>query len=101
MTPETTTSPDARAAVKQATLPGCDRVFAERAVRKLASIRRAILRQTNGGIQDLEVDLQSSAVRLRGRCSSFYCKQVAQQSAMLLMVDGEQLVNAIEVSPPR
>jgi hypothetical protein len=36
-------------------------------------------------------------VLLKGRCSTFYCKQLAQHAAMALP-GGNRLVNCIEVS---
>ena len=66
--------------------------------RLLARIKRAIRRNTSGGVQKLAVEMQLECVRLRGQCSSFYCKQVAQQTAMNLLGDGAQLLNEIEVN---
>ncbi len=70
--------------------------------RLLARIKRAIRRNTSGGVQKLTVEMHLDSVRLRGQCSNFYCKQVAQQTAMGLLGDGAQLLNEIEVlSLPR
>jgi osmotically-inducible protein OsmY len=65
--------------------------------RKLARIKRAIRRRTNGDVQELAVELRLGILLLRGRCPSFYCKQVAQQTAMHL-VPGEEIINEIEVA---
>jgi osmotically-inducible protein OsmY len=62
----------------------------------VSRIRRAVRRETRGGVEQLKVDGDSRGVRLRGRCHSFYCKQLAQQAAMRL--SGETTVdNQIEV----
>jgi osmotically-inducible protein OsmY len=69
--------------------------------RRLTRIKRAIRRKTGGGVSELKVELDCNSLVLRGRCSSFYHKQVAQHAAMTLL-DGESLVNEIEVaSKPR
>jgi osmotically-inducible protein OsmY len=61
-----------------------------------ARIRRAIRRETRGGVSDLKVEIEPRTIRLRGYCRSFYCKQLAQQAAMRL--SGETaLDNQIEV----
>ena len=70
--------------------------------RLLARIKRAVRRKTGGGVQDLAVEMEAETIRLRGRCTSFYCKQVAQQAAMHFLAEGAQLQNEIEVvSLPR
>lgn len=66
--------------------------------RLLARIKRAIRRKTSSGVQKLVVELQVEGVRLSGRCTSFYCKQVAQQTAMSYLAEGAQLLNEIEVA---
>jgi osmotically-inducible protein OsmY len=61
-----------------------------------ARIRRAVRRETRGGVKQLKVEIDSRGIRLRGQCCSFYCKQLAQQAAMRL--GGETPVdNQIEV----
>jgi len=62
--------------------------------RRLARIKRAIRRQTAGGVHELAVEMQAGALVLRGHCASFYCKQLAQHAAML---SGETIVNEIKV----
>jgi hypothetical protein len=61
-----------------------------------ASIERAVQQETGHGVRNLSVFVDNDAVVLRGRCDSFYCKQVAQHIAMCLS-HGERLVNGIEV----
>ena len=59
-------------------------------------IRRAVRRETRGGVNQLKVEIDARAIHLRGKCRSFYCKQLAQQAAMRLC--GETPVdNQIEV----
>jgi osmotically-inducible protein OsmY len=59
-------------------------------------IRRAVRRETRGGVSQLKVEIDSRGIRLRGQCRSFYCKQLAQQAAMRL--SGETPVdNQVEV----
>ncbi len=59
-------------------------------------IKRAVRRQTAGGVLDLEVRIDADAIRLHGRCASFYHKQLAQHAAMRL-ADGAAVINEIEV----
>ena len=74
----------------------------EEQARLLARIKRAIRRKTSSGVQKLTVEMQADVVLLRGRCASFYCKQLAQQTAMSYLGDGAALQNEIEViSLPR
>ena len=63
----------------------------------LSRIKRAIRRKTGGGVDGLVVERQTDVVLLRGRCPSFYCKQVAQTAAMSYLLDGQHLQNEIEV----
>lgn len=70
-------------------------------LRLLARIKRNIRRKTSGGVQKLAVHMERETFVLRGTCTSFYCKQVAQEAAMSLINRGEELLsNEIEVSPP-
>jgi osmotically-inducible protein OsmY len=48
----------------------------------LASIKSSVLERTGNKIRDLRVELNSDGVRLRGRCASYYSKQLAQQAVM-------------------
>lgn len=61
-----------------------------------ARIRRAVRRETRGGVSQLKVVVDPRGVHLGGRCRSFYCKQLAQQAAMRLSGDA-RLDNQIEV----
>jgi hypothetical protein len=71
----------------------------EEQLRLLARIKRAVRRKTNSGVQKLAVHQRGEAVVISGACTSFYCKQLAQATAMSLLKSGEQLLNEIEVSP--
>lgn len=51
---------------------------------------------TRGGVRDLEVRITAEDIRLLGRCSTFYCKQLAQHAAKHL-TGGVRLYNEIEV----
>jgi osmotically-inducible protein OsmY len=64
--------------------------------RRLARVKRAIRRQTGGGVHQLKVEVNGETLLLRGRCASFYCKQKAQHAAMGYL-SGETLINEIEV----
>jgi hypothetical protein len=61
-----------------------------------ASIERAVQQETGHGVRNLSVTVESESVVLKGRCNSYYCKQLAQHIAMCL-AHGERLVNGIEV----
>ena len=60
-------------------------------------VHRAILRLAPGRIRELRVDEKSDQLILSGRCSSFYCKQVAQHAAMDLAQGDRQVSNHILV----
>ena len=62
----------------------------------VARIRRTVRRETRGGVSQLKVEVDSRGIRLRGKCNSFYCKQLAQQAAMRLAGDAP-VDNQIEV----
>ncbi len=62
-----------------------------------ALIERAVQRETGHGVRDLSVEVGRKGVRLRGRCASYYCKQLAQHAAMGIP-GGDRLTNSIEVS---
>ncbi len=57
---------------------------------------RSILRIAPGRIRDLRVEVHGETVLLQGRCGSFYCKQVAQQTVMEL-ARSKTVDNRIEV----
>src|SRR5262245_22806295 len=68
----------------------------DEARRRLVRIKRAIRRKTSGGILQLTVDVEGESLVLRGRSSSFYYKQIAQEACMK-QLDGQLLVNEIQV----
>ena len=59
--------------------------------------QRTVRRETNGGVQDLNVRIDPAGIFLQGRCCSFYCKQLAQTAAMRLG-GGASIINEIEVA---
>lgn len=61
-----------------------------------ARIERLIRRETNDKVRELRVLIQDNGITLRGRCGTFYCKQLAQHAAMKVSED-EPLVNEIDV----
>ncbi|OHB72442.1 MAG: hypothetical protein A2V70_14470 [Planctomycetes bacterium RBG_13_63_9] len=62
-----------------------------------ASIERAVQRETGRGVRNLTVEVNRHGVLLKGRCATYYCKQLAQHAAMG-MPGGQRLTNSIEVS---
>jgi len=69
----------------------------EEAEELAASIERAVLRETGHSIRDLSVEVTENDVLLRGRCDSFYSKQLAQHAAMTVP-GSRRLSNCIVVS---
>ena len=67
------------------------------AERLAASIERAVQRETRGGVRNLCVEVNRYGIFLRGRCPTYYLKQLAQH-AVMGMPGGERLTNQIEVS---
>jgi osmotically-inducible protein OsmY len=67
------------------------------AERLAASIERAVQQETGRGVRDLRVEVGEEGVLLRGRCETFYCKQLAQHAAMGIP-GSDPLTNAIEVA---
>jgi hypothetical protein len=62
-----------------------------------AEIARAVQRATRGSLRELRVEIdEQEGVVLHGRCSTYYCKQLAQHAAMGASL-GAQLDNRIEV----
>lgn len=62
-----------------------------------ASIEVAVRNRTRGGVRNLSVEISGDSVFLRGRCTSYYTKQLAQTAAM--RVSGhDRLKNQIEVA---
>lgn len=62
-----------------------------------ASIERAVQQETGHGVRNLSVEVNRDGVHLKGRCATYYCKQLAQHAAMTVP-GGDRLVNSIEVS---
>jgi hypothetical protein len=62
----------------------------------VSAIERAVRRDTRRGVLDLEVKVAADGIHLLGRCSTFYCKQLAQHAAATV-VHGTRLHNDIEV----
>ncbi len=62
-----------------------------------ASIQRAVDQETGHGVRGLCVEINGDGVLLRGRCRTYYCKQLAQHAAMAVP-GGSRLTNSIEVS---
>jgi hypothetical protein len=57
-----------------------------------------VVKQATGqAVRNLVVEVNGPIVRLRGMCSTFYSKQLAQQAVMAVLSD-EQLFNEIEVA---
>ncbi|MBU4272066.1 MAG: BON domain-containing protein [Planctomycetes bacterium] len=69
----------------------------EEAEELAASIERAVQRETGRAVADLTVEVGPQGVRLKGRCDTYYTKQLAQHAAMRIP-GGDRLVNSIEVS---
>ena len=65
-----------------------------------ASIEAAVRRETSSGVRNLSVSVGREGILLQGTCASFYCKQLAQQAAMVLS-QGDPLTNRIEVHGER
>jgi osmotically-inducible protein OsmY len=61
-----------------------------------ASIERAVQQHTGRGIRNLSVEVNRDGILLRGRCNTYYAKQLAQQ-AVMSMRGGGGLTNRIEV----
>ncbi len=62
-----------------------------------ARIERAVRHRTGDAVRSLLVQVSRQGVLLKGRCDTFYCKQLAQQAAMGF-AGNERLTNAIEVA---
>ncbi|MBN1394524.1 MAG: BON domain-containing protein [Pirellulales bacterium] len=69
----------------------------EEAEELAASIERAVQRETGRAVAGLTVEVGPLGVRLKGRCDTYYTKQLAQHAAMSIP-GGDRLVNNIEVS---
>ena len=69
----------------------------EEAEELAASIERAVQRETGLGVADLTVEVGPQGILLKGRCTTYYTKQLAQHAAMSIP-GGDRLINSIEVS---
>ena len=69
----------------------------EEAEELAVSIERAVQRETGRQVRNLSVEVNRDGVRLRGHCTTYYCKQLAQHAAMAVP-GGDRLTNSIEVS---
>ena len=56
------------------------------------SIEQAVQRETGRGVADLTVEVSPQGIQLRGRCNTYYTKQLAQHAAMSIP-GGDRLVN--------
>ena len=62
----------------------------------VAWIERAVQRETGGEVFNLSVEVSNDGILLRGSCTSYYCKQLAQHAAMAVP-GGGRLTNCIVV----
>jgi hypothetical protein len=69
----------------------------EEAEELAASIERAVQLETGRSVDDLTVEVSPQGILLKGRCTTYYTKQLAQHAAMS-MPGGDRLINSIEVS---
>ena len=69
----------------------------EEAEELAASIEKAVQYETGRGVADLFVEVNSQGILLKGRCNTYYTKQLAQHAAMS-MPGGDRLTNRIEVA---
>ncbi|QDU87084.1 hypothetical protein Pla175_04390 [Pirellulimonas nuda] len=61
-------------------------------------IHDRIAKRLGGRVRGLDVQVEDKAITLRGRCATYYTKQLAQHAALGVLED-ETLVNAIVVAP--
>jgi osmotically-inducible protein OsmY len=59
-------------------------------------IERQVRRQTGDKVRELKVEVHRDGIVLKGRCGTYYCKQLAQHAAMGLAGD-RPLTNEIDV----
>jgi hypothetical protein len=69
----------------------------EEAEELAASIEKAVQMETDHGVADLMVEVSHQGILLKGRCSTYYTKQLAQHAAMSIP-GGDRLTNSIEVA---
>lgn len=58
-------------------------------------LKRLIASRTSGQVQGLVVEVVERGILLRGQCSTFYCKQLAQHAVM--ESTERSVINRIEV----
>ena len=69
----------------------------EEAEELATSIEQAVQRETGHGVANLTVEVHPQGILLKGRCNTYYTKQLAQHAAMNIP-GGDRLTNSIEVS---
>jgi len=69
----------------------------EEAEQLAANVERAVSRSTGGAVRNLAVEVNDHGILLKGHCSTYYCKQLAQQAVMSLAGAGH-VTNSIEVT---
>ncbi len=62
----------------------------------MVRVQRAVRHRTEDRVRNLQVLVQENTLILRGRCATYYCKQLAQAAAMEA-APGFELHNEIEV----
>ncbi len=62
-----------------------------------ALIELAVQRETGHAVRDLCVEISSDGILLKGRCTTYHCKQLAQHAAMTAH-SGDRVTNSIEVT---
>lgn len=62
----------------------------------IRNISRMVKRETNLGVQEMDVFIEEGKIVLSGYCKTFYTKQLAQQAAMKL-IGVVELINRIRV----
>nr|WP_236649881.1 BON domain-containing protein [Rhodopirellula sp. SM50] len=65
---------------------------------KKAFFRELLAQSGSGELRQIEVDVRDGQILLRGRVSSFYQKQMAQESLLPVAI-GMQICNQLEVDP--
>ena len=65
---------------------------------KDAFFREILAQSGSGEVRQIEVKVQDGRIILRGRVSSFYQKQLAQESLLPVAI-GMQICNQVEVDP--
>jgi osmotically-inducible protein OsmY len=68
----------------------------EEAEQLAASIERAVQQETGRGVRNFSVEVNGDGILLQGRCTTYYCKQLAQHAAMGVP-GSNRLTNRIEV----